>query len=100
VFDPAGVWFLDVSVDVEVSASLPAAADAVSDVGVGESIPDISACVALESSDRAAESADVSILSSSWWKIIIKSYIILIKRETETERKRERNFKKEKKRQK
>jgi len=45
--------------------SLPAVADAVSDMGVDESMPEMSACVSLESSDTAAESADMSILSSS-----------------------------------
>ena len=61
VFDPAGVFCLEVS--VEVSGSLPAAADTALVAGVEESTPDMSASKALKSSDNVVEAADISILS-------------------------------------
>ena len=63
VFDPVGVFCLEVS--VEVSGLLPAAANTALDAGVGESTPDMSASEALKSSNNVVEAADVSILSFS-----------------------------------
>jgi hypothetical protein len=51
-----------VSVEVDVSGSLPAAADTASNAGVGELTPNMPACVALESPDKVAES---TVLSAS-----------------------------------
>src|SRR6266702_6016733 len=48
-----------VAASIEVSGSLPAAADTALDAWVGESTPDMSACMVLESSDKVEEAADV-----------------------------------------
>src|SRR6266702_6170207 len=48
-----------VAASIEVSGSLPAAANVALDAWVGEATPDMSACMALESSNRVAEAADV-----------------------------------------
>ncbi|SRR6266702_838200 len=51
--------YMRVAASIEVSGSLPAAADTALDAWVGESTPDMSACMALESSDKVEEAADV-----------------------------------------